>query len=25
MQRFLLTVDKLSTFMGHLFSWLIVR
>ncbi len=24
MQRFLLAVDKLSTFMGHLFSWLIV-
>jgi TRAP-type mannitol/chloroaromatic compound transport system permease small subunit len=24
MQRFLLTVDKLSTFMGHLFSWLII-
>jgi TRAP-type mannitol/chloroaromatic compound transport system permease small subunit len=24
MQRFLLTVDKLSTFVGHAFSWLIV-
>ena len=24
MQRFLLAIDKLSTFMGHLFSWLIV-
>jgi TRAP-type mannitol/chloroaromatic compound transport system permease small subunit len=24
MQRLLLSVDKLSTFMGHLFSWLIV-
>ncbi|MCX8005155.1 MAG: TRAP transporter small permease subunit [Burkholderiaceae bacterium] len=24
MQRLLLTVDKLSTFVGHLFSWLIV-
>jgi TRAP-type mannitol/chloroaromatic compound transport system permease small subunit len=24
MQRLLLTVDKLSTFMGHVFSWLIV-
>jgi TRAP-type mannitol/chloroaromatic compound transport system permease small subunit len=24
MQRFLLTVDKISTFVGHLFSWLIV-
>src|SRR5512145_2673151 len=24
MQRFLLTVDKLSTFMGHMFSWLII-
>src|SRR5688500_18955732 len=25
MQRFLLTVDKLSTFMGHMFSWLIIE
>lgn len=24
MQRFLLAIDKLSTFMGHVFSWLIV-
>ncbi len=24
MQRLLLTIDKLSTFMGHLFSWLII-
>ena len=24
MQRFLLAVDKISTFVGHLFSWLIV-
>ena len=24
MQRFLLGIDKLSTFMGHLFSWLII-
>jgi TRAP-type mannitol/chloroaromatic compound transport system permease small subunit len=24
MQRFLLTIDKISTFMGHVFSWLII-
>ena len=24
MQRFLLSVDKISTFVGHAFSWLIV-
>ncbi len=24
MQRLLLTIDKLSTFMGHMFSWLII-